>query len=387
MIELEGQTTDSDAVFIPPWAVAHVADAESANDLVKAGVARKARTARGWFRAYHTEKRWRTATSHGHNFTPPASTELKSVGERFVENRQKWSQWIADRKKDSPIITAVIYGDVHAPDFDTAAVNLFGEVANIWMEGEENPLFVDNGDTFDFESLSRWENMPRDWAATHPDEVYYHDPLTLTWSFYTAFHNQIIVPAAPNAFRVGLSGNHDVRFWKQADEDTAHNLLNKLDDMGIVFLGAGVNRLMIGDGFRVLHGTRARKAEGASIRATIENSAFGIPVEAQGHVHRVNTHYRSMIDGTVTTAFEIGSLQNRAPIWSNELQNWQQGCLLARINLNDSTDNEFHNILFQRVKVGNTYYYQADIPYAERIRVEIPDAQIAREESRLGRLH
>ena len=208
--------------------------------------------------------------------------------------------------------TGLIFGDLHIPFEDKAAVRLLLRFI------EKNPVnfIVINGDLCDFYLLSSFAKDPGRKDKMQDDII-----------AVRAFLNRL-TKAAPNSNIIFLEGNHENRLqrylWTKAEELSSLSELSikhlySLDDFRIKHIPYEAG-LLINGAFLILHGDIVSKHSGYTAKLMFEkHGGCGIC----GHTHRGGSYYKRDRFGTWGW-WEGFCLCSLNPDWVKN-PNWQQG--------------------------------------------------------------
>jgi hypothetical protein len=210
-------------------------------------------------------------------------------------------------------VREVALGDLHVPDHDPHAWELALRAVEV-IQPERVILL---GDMLDCASVSRYRQPPKVIADGLQPQI------DLFGSCMRDLHS-----AAPDAQIVMLPGNHELRIeaWLMdhpglwgLDALRLPNLL-RLDRLGVVWEPQEVPILRT---LIAKHGSRVRRASGASALAELADEFYSVSV-LHGHTHRLGAAYASTRSGLVA-GYECGCLCNLTPAYLHNRPNWQHG--------------------------------------------------------------
>ncbi len=331
-------------------------------ELQREGHTNASSTGRRWAAAVHAEA-YVTATPNNHIYTQPRAEDVETVQVKTAENQRKVAQVLAGYRASGEDVYMVGAADAHCPGVNQDAVELAWRCAEAWFAGQENTLYIDMGDVWHLSTQSTYTpDMPFVYKRPHK-KLLSVDELLYTLESYRRYEAGW---ASVVKDRIKITGNHDIRFLRymmrvasSVSEFGAIQLMDLMEEVGVHFLGWGVDRVLLRDDFLVLHGEYARKWPGASAKGTMEMNLWTENV-VQGHVHRVNSNAYTRSDGRVVFGWEVGTLGELQPEYRNTHHNWQPGVFFARYNPNNQEPIEAHNIPFLVRKYGGIKYLTAD---------------------------
>lgn len=247
---------------------------------------------------------------------------------RAADDAGAWETVLSKLRFLPRMARVLITSDEHIDDHDLRALELVAQVARAF----EPDVIVFNGDTFDFTTLSHFDQDRRSGKG---------DAFTAVRFPYAAYVDSLAA-AAPNAVFVLLDGNHNDRVetfanmaWQLGDTIEAA-YADLVRSGGRVLWLNGKEECSIG-ALLIHHGTRAGKNAAAQALSDLGGAQ---PV-VQGHTHRpakvVNRvklpmKARSLIVQSVVS----GALCKFPPAYrkrKTDCLNWTHGIVAAHVNL------------------------------------------------------
>lgn len=212
-------------------------------------------------------------------------------------------------------VREVALGDLHVPEEDGYA----WELACRCVEDIQPARVILLGDMVNFDPVSRWRNAPDVVAAGLQPEI---DRLHARLA-------ELRSSVADDCRIVYIPGNHEQRLegWLM-DHPGLHGLhalrlpaLLELDRFSIEFAEGG--EVAILPSLLAKHGSRVRRASGASALAELQDEFFAVSV-IHGHTHRLGAVYATTRNGLVA-GYENGCLCTLEPHYLQARPNWQRG--------------------------------------------------------------
>ena len=221
-----------------------------------------------------------------------------------------------------------ITSDEHIGDEDVRALALNIAIGRVLQPD----MWIMNGDTFDFPTVSNFAQSRGIQLADALAQV--RIPY---WRYVEAYH-----AAAPNTLEIAMSGNHDDRIrkraneWWQAGGTITDAFAAVIRANGRVLWGGWKQELDV-FGLNVRHGERTNIH---AAKSTIENDlAYGCSV-IFGHTHRFGMWVRTQRTGTrrrVLQAVNVGYGGRNPPAYRQEVNNvdWVWGSCIAHVYTDD----------------------------------------------------
>lgn len=231
------------------------------------------------------------------------------------------------KRRDGPLITALLYGDTHVPFQDDRAVAIVRAIAADMAPD----VIVHMGDLLDGYQLSRWDKDPNR-KHTLQDEI-----------DLARKHLASMRIASPDSVFYLLEGNHEDRLrrtlWNLEGNAAVLAKLTAFqkaltwpallgtEELGVTFLPTDAQtKTQILPKMVLKHGTLVRSK--SAYTASGEHAKYG-KSGASGHTHRLAAYYHRDHNGNHVW-LETGCTCDLEPSYMLD-PDWQQGCVFITI--------------------------------------------------------
>jgi len=243
-----------------------------------------------------------------------------------------WLQWLNYRLHDDPVLSIMHPCDVHAPFWDTQALDLYFELA----KRTQPDLTIVGSDFWDFYMMSTFAHDP---AVS--DGVELEDELDALKKYWRAFTFRM-KQAAPDTKMVFIWGNHERRILRRMldrygalAKTIMKWFINIIRAEGAVWYVGEVDHVRVGQ-LQIEHGNR-HNMHVAKSRLEDEGSQINLWM---GHVHKENFYVVRGADFTVR-AVSSGCLCNLTPHYLERGRSalsgrkWTQGTAIGMTDLQE----------------------------------------------------
>jgi len=241
------------------------------------------------------------------------TTKEINVYENYKDNDMPlWKQ----ATKNLPAVYRLAFlSDFHFPYHDPKALSLALKIVS-----DFNPNFVClGGDVFEFNNISRWAVTP---------EQKMEGVLEAVYKPYSLFSKDLR-DAAPNATIPFLIGNHDIRIRNDMNNDALapyrsivwSEFSKIIRQTGHLWFGFETTRINLGK-LWLMHGNKTGMNVAKKHYEWLKSPSIS------GHTHKSDRYIQPTLNGIDETHVS-GCLCKIKPVYSDEVQPWTQGIVLA----------------------------------------------------------